>query len=88
MGFRINPFFYFLANPIILEVTKGTTKINDRSIRPKRGISFNTRDALVYQKISSLDFLRHMLFLACTMNLQTEHSVVMYNNAVHDAFNM
>ena len=30
------------ANPIILEVTKGTTKIDDPSIRPKGGIPINS----------------------------------------------
>lgn len=35
------PFLIFLANPIILEVTKGTTKINNPSIRPLGGIPFN-----------------------------------------------
>jgi hypothetical protein len=31
-------FFVPPANPIILEVTKGTTKIDDPSIRPEGGI--------------------------------------------------
>jgi len=33
-------FFVPPANPIILEVTKGTTKIDDPSIRPEGGIPF------------------------------------------------
>jgi len=37
LNFIISP-----ANPIILEVTKGTTKIDDKSIRPSGGILINT----------------------------------------------
>ena len=35
-------FFVPPANPIILEVTKGTTKIDDPSIRPEGGIPINS----------------------------------------------
>lgn len=37
LNFHISP-----ANPIILEVTNGTTKIDDKSIRPEGGILINS----------------------------------------------